>query len=294
MNIYKLKKILTNDEKKQYKKLKSDKKLIESYKRIIMYGYQLPNNMRIRDAINFENNYNINNEIFHKSIYKKLFKNIFLTNKQQKYKEIFSKNNKKSILYEDILNIIFSYYDESQYIYLVNMKNKYDYLIINNLNILKHLFYSNMINKIYRVNSSKISNNPNSLFNMYIYKLIYNRNLSLFSRIYFNNSIINDYCSTLISIKLFYYKNNIKNIKYDFINIANYNNMYMIKNFLKNKNLTKFEFYYINNIDFYDDHVNRILINTKNINDNLFLSEIYNYLINILNKSLNCKKNKTN
>lgn len=277
--------ILDDNEKKIYDYLNNEKYNIYRTKSMIFHG-SYRNDLFIQNLYHQEILYNRSSSIFYNNIKSKILKNIFNNNKNDKFKINFIKNNNKSCLSIDLLSIIYDYYEESAYLYLLKIDNKY--LIIKNYSLLENIFYENNITQIIRINTTKLIS-QNIIFP---YKKLFSYEKKYFQKVILHKNNFNDFYGSCISIKVFYYKKNINNIKYHFFNISSYNDFYIIKNFLKNKKLTKYEFYYIVNISLYF-RIDRQLIMPNSIEKSIILSQLDEDLFN-LHKISNYKKYNPN
>lgn len=289
----KISNLYTEDEKIEYESLKIMKIKISSNKRTILHGFFYNTNFvneTLIDEYRFKYRYNK----FIEKIKPKLFKNIFDVENKDKHKEDFIKNNKKSILPVDLLLVIYNYYEENKYIYLIRYNETNNFLIFNKKPLLKDFFLSNNIQVLIRLNCDKIidkfQKNPKSIFNG---KILYHNELNIYNKVFSNYKFFNDF-SPLISLKIFYFKKNHKNIKYKFFNITNYNILYKMKSFLDKNFITKYEFYFINSMNYYKDYLDREIIDSNRINKSLFLTEIDEFLFPYLHKISNYKNNKSN
>ena len=280
-----IKNLYTSKEKKESERLDNWYNYIQRNKRVILNSFIVDQNF-INELITDENKFIKDNKLFLSKTKPKIYDNI-IDLKENKYKKRFINSNKSS-LPKDILNIVYEYYEENPYIFLIKLKNISNYLITNKKKFLKNIFLNNEISLIYRLNGNKIVNYfQKEIFNNVTPKIIYHYDLGIYSKVNLNYKIINDFYSPLISIKIYYFKKNYKKIKYRFFNLTNYNNLYFINNFLKKNFLTKYEFFFIKTFNYYK--LNRSLISLDDIKKYDFLKEIDEYLYKYLDKISNYK-----
>lgn len=271
--MYNIKNFFNKNDFDEHDRLKKKLYYINSNKRLILYSYSIDNIINCDKLKIEENKYIVDKKKFDNKIKLKIHNNIF-NNNIQKYKYDFI-NSYNNYLNDDVLEIIFYYYYENSSILAFKYCNKSSYFLSSNLNLIKKIFLNNDIDKIYKINSDILNNKININFFDLFSKKIYDRESYNFSKINMIKYDVNDFYAPIISIKLFYYNKSIKNIKHKNINIINYNNIHIIDSFLKNKKLTKFEFYYINSIY----NPKQKLITSNEIFKYNFLNRIHDYLL---------------
>jgi len=285
-----IKNLYTKEEKKESDRLDNWYNYIRMNKRQVVHSFILDQNY-ITQLLIDENRFLRENNNFINKTKPKIYENI-INLKENKLKDRFINNNKQSFLPKDILGILYDYYEENPYIYLIKIKDVPTFYITNKIKFLKNIFLNNETSIIYRLNGNKIVNKFQETYVNIYPKTIYNYKFGIYNSININYKTINDFYSPLISIKIFYFKKNHKKIKKKYFNLTNYNDLYHIDNFLKNHFLTKYEFYCIKSFNFY--FFSRILITTTQIKEYKFLIEINEYLYKYLHKMSNYKYKKSN
>ena len=285
-----IKNLYTKEEKKESDRLDNWYNYIRMNKRQVVHSFILDQNY-ITQLLIDENRFLRENNNFINKTKPKIYENI-INLKENKLKDRFINNNKQSFLPKDILGILYDYYEENPYIYLIKIKDVPTFYITNKIKFLKNIFLNNETSIIYRLNGNKIVNKFQETYVNIYPKTIYNYKFGIYNSININYKTINDFYSPLISIKIFYFKKNHKKIKKKYFNLTNYNDLYNIDNFLKNHFLTKYEFYCIKCFQYYN--LNRVLISKNEISEYSFLKEIDEYLYKYLHKMSNYKYKKSN
>lgn len=290
--MYKFKNFLDKKDYLDFKKNKTEYKYLNIYKRSLLhpptmyrsFDNQLFNEIEEKEFLQKEK---LNEKL--KDIKKTLFDEIFMK-KKDKHKINFLKNN--SILSEDLLSIIYDFYNQSRYVIAIKfIQEDYTFysksILTNNLYLVKNIFFNNYIDKVYKVNIDKFNNTLYKIFTIDFYEAFSQQLYNQDSESYYNISKIktnNNFYAPIIVIKLYFYKKN--KIKIKKFYISNYNILYIIRDFVINKKISKYEFFYINKITNYNNHKNLINISMEDIKKYNFLNEIYEYLIKLFKNNI--------
>lgn len=275
-----------------YENTKMEYRYLNLYKRSIrsspsmyrMFDIELYNDIEEKEFMQKEKLFEIT-----KDIKKELFNDIFIK-KKDKHKYLFLKN--KSILSEDLLGLIYDFYNESRYVIALKFIQE-DFtlhsksILTNNLFLTKNIFFNNDISKVYKVNIDKFNNSLYKILSIDFYESFSQQLYNNESETYYDVSKIqtnNDFYAPIIVIKLFYYKKT--KIKTKKFYISNFNIMYIIRDFVINKKISKYEFFYINKITNFRNYKNYIPISMDEIKKYIFLNEIYEYLIELLKNNI--------
>lgn len=290
--MYKFKNILNKEEYTKFDEKKMEYRYLNIYKRSLLYGPNMYRNFD-RDLFNDieEKEYEVKLEYLEllKNIKNKIFDKMFLK-KKDKHKQKFIKN--KCVLPEDLLGLVYDFYNESRYTIAIKFREdtymiSSKYLLSNNLFLIKNIFLNNHIESIYKINTDKFNNSLFKIvsidfFEAYSQPLYYGENEKFYdiSKIVHNN----DFYAPIIVIKLFYFKR--KKIHAKNFYISNYNILYIIKDFVINKKISRYEFFYINKITNFRNYKNYIPIDIDEMQKYYFLSEIYDYLIKLFKNNI--------
>jgi len=277
----------TTEQEKKY--------LIEShlfYKKLIKIKLNIQNNpydvnyrfIRLINLMN-ENLYQIQN-IFISKINEVLINKLFYNFHNYTIVEKILNNT----FYNDITNIILDYSPYGNKLIFVKLHNRNNFLIIKNINILNNLLKNDFITKIYigkyDLHKALTIQDLSSL------KPVYD-----FDKLSFIPTNINDISykigfHNLILIRINYHSHNYfgfkKDRSIDFF-IYSIEQLHFIESFFKNKKFIfcNFNLYSIKTIE--KDFLHKIHLNLQKIHEDIFTTEIYNYLIMLL---ININKGK--
>lgn len=278
----KFKLFLSDKDYNYYKTLKEETFFLNIRKRsILLNSHNITNDFYAVEEL--ENNYIEKIDKITTKVKTNIFNNIFFKKKDKHKKNFISYN---SILQEDLLAIIYDYYNESNSVIAIKLKNNESYFLTTNNFLMKNIFLNNRIDKVYKINIVKLNNNsslPIDFFEFYS-KNIYNEDREKYSDCtkIINN---NDFYSPIICIKIYYYYR-IKKIKNKVFYINNYNNLFLISNFFKDKKkLANYKLFYMNKIS-YNNNKNIIPISYKEMKKYNIFRQINEYMIKIIKNNI--------
>lgn len=292
--MYKFKKELNKEDYNNLDELKLDYRYINIYKRSMLFSPALYRdfNRELIDDIETKE-FEVKEKVYKQTLHiKKIIFDKIFSNKKNKYKIDFIKYN--CILTDDLMSLLYDFTFESKYIIAIkiyeedqlniNINLNKSFFLSSNMPLIKNIFFNNKIEKMYKINTDKINNRFLNIefFESYSQLLYHYHDEKFYDISTLKNN--NDFYAPIICIGIFYFKRN--NIKIKKIYISNYDNMYLVRNFSKNKKLVKFELYYLNKITTFENYKNLIPISRKDIFKYHFLREIYDYITDIFKSNI--------